>query len=370
MQLRRLRRERLRDDREVVVAQRLVRHPHSRGEQAEDLAVGLRLADRGDRRPVERHVVVTVGEMQVPVLELRRRREHDVGPVGGVGLEVLQHHGEEILARQPAQHGVPFRSHRRRIAVVHDECLHGRATDAGVWLRERVTEADHVDRPRGRAEVRTRDRGTIELEVGRGGQLYPATRPAPVTGDGRQAGDVAHRHPATRVPLQPVVHADEGGPRTTVSLTERNDDLFRQSRHRCCASGRPLRRAPAQRLVPKRVALEEVPVLELAREENVHEAERQRAVGAGADRQPLVALQRGPRLDRIDADDRRAARPRLKDEGPEVWIGRERVGPPQQHEVTLGHAFAVGADVRAHRHAHADGAGHRADRAIQPGRAE
>ena len=44
-------------------------------------------------------VVVAVREVQVPVLELRRRRQHDVRVVGGVGLEMLEHDGEQIVAR-------------------------------------------------------------------------------------------------------------------------------------------------------------------------------------------------------------------------------------------------------------------------------
>ena len=43
---------------------------------------------------------MAVGGVHVPVLELRGGRQHVVGMVGGVGEEVLQHHGEQVLARE------------------------------------------------------------------------------------------------------------------------------------------------------------------------------------------------------------------------------------------------------------------------------
>ena len=47
------------------------------------------------------HVKVAVGLVHVVVLELRRRRQQDVGVVRGIGLEMIHHHGEEVLARKP-----------------------------------------------------------------------------------------------------------------------------------------------------------------------------------------------------------------------------------------------------------------------------
>ena len=58
-------------------------------EQPEDLAVGARLADGGDRRLVEREVVVAPRPHDVEVLELRRGGEDDVGMRRGVGHELL-----------------------------------------------------------------------------------------------------------------------------------------------------------------------------------------------------------------------------------------------------------------------------------------
>ena len=57
-------------------------------------------------------------------------------------------------------------------------------------------------------------------------------------------------------------------------------------------------------------------------------------------------------------------------ERPEMRVGRERVRSPQQHQIALRNSLGVGADVRADGHAHADGARHRADRAVEHRRAE
>ena len=50
----------------------------------------------------ELHVVVTVGALDVVVLEECRGGQDDVGVVGGVGEELLVDDGEEIGARQAA----------------------------------------------------------------------------------------------------------------------------------------------------------------------------------------------------------------------------------------------------------------------------
>ena len=96
---------------------------------------------------------------------------------------------------------------------------------------------------------------------------------------------------------------------------------------------RPLRRALAQLLDAERVLRDVVVVLQVLGEQHVHHAERERRVRARPDRDPLVALSRGARADRIDADDRRALLARLQHERPEVRVRRERVRAPEEDEV-------------------------------------
>ena len=82
-----------------------------------------RLADRCDRRQVDHHVRVTVRLVDVEMLELRRRRQEQIGVVGGVGLEMLEHDGEQIFARETRGDSLRIRRDRHRIRVVDDRSL-------------------------------------------------------------------------------------------------------------------------------------------------------------------------------------------------------------------------------------------------------
>jgi hypothetical protein len=70
---------------------------------------------------------VSVGALNVGVLEERGRGQDVVGVVGGVGEKLLVDHGKEIVARQAAAHGVVIRRHRAGIRVVDKQRMHRRA---------------------------------------------------------------------------------------------------------------------------------------------------------------------------------------------------------------------------------------------------
>ena len=126
------------------------------------------------------------------------------------------------------------------------------------------------------------------------------------------------------------------------------------------------RRARAQLLRPQRVSIEIVGDPRDARAKSTCiMPERERRIGTGPDRDPLVALIGRARAQRIDRDHARAALARLAHERPEMRIRRERVRSPQQHEIALGQTLRIGADTRADRHPHPHRAGHRADGAIE-----
>ena len=125
----------------VRLAQLRIVEAHGRGEAAEDLRVRQRFAQRLDGAAVVHHVQMSVGLVQVIVLELRGGGEQHVRVVGGVGLEVLEDDGEEVLAPQPAQHALAIGSDRRRVRVVDDHRLDRRI----VGLGQRFAEARHVD---------------------------------------------------------------------------------------------------------------------------------------------------------------------------------------------------------------------------------
>ncbi len=74
-----------------------------------------RAAGSSGRRPVE-----------VGVLQERGGGQQDIGVVGGVGLELLQHHGEQIVAPQAAQHGVLVGRDGGGVRIVDHQGLHRR----------------------------------------------------------------------------------------------------------------------------------------------------------------------------------------------------------------------------------------------------
>ena len=114
-------------------------------QQPEDLAVGARLAERSDRRLVEREVVVPPRPDDVEVLELRRRGEDHVRVARGVGHELLAHDREEVVAAQPREHALLIRRDRGGVRVPDDQRgdrrLHRR-------IRQRLADARHVERAR------------------------------------------------------------------------------------------------------------------------------------------------------------------------------------------------------------------------------
>ena len=127
------------------------------GEPAEDLAVRQALAGRLDGRQVERDVVLAVGVVDIEVLRLHRRRQHDVGEVHRVGHALLEHDGEQVLAREARVHARVIGIAGGGVRVEHDDRRHRRVVE----LRQRLAQARHVDRARGRrrADLRAWRRG-------------------------------------------------------------------------------------------------------------------------------------------------------------------------------------------------------------------
>ena len=73
---------------------------HAMREVAEDFNVRSRFAGRGHHGSRKLQMIMTVREIKIGVLEERRRRQQDVGVIGGVSLELLEHHGEQIVATE------------------------------------------------------------------------------------------------------------------------------------------------------------------------------------------------------------------------------------------------------------------------------
>ena len=191
----------------------------------------------------------------------------------------------------------------------------------------------------GGAEVGALERRRVEREVRARRELHAAAGAPPVSGDRGQARDGAHGHPAAGVTLQAVVHADE---RRLRAVRTRSRQRRRSSR-----SGVPVIAADARRR----------PLRARARA-----AARRRACTARGSRGPRARARTARASSRARARRRcpggsaihsshcaavrvrigsmqmiaRAVLARLEHERPEVRVRRERVRPPQQHEIALG----------------------------------
>ena len=94
----------------VAVCEAGIVEPEARREQTKGLGVRLGLTERLDGRPAEGQIVVAPGEDHVQVLELRGGREHDVRVTSRVGHELLEHHGEQVVASQALAAPAPGRA--------------------------------------------------------------------------------------------------------------------------------------------------------------------------------------------------------------------------------------------------------------------
>jgi hypothetical protein len=217
--------------------------------------LGLAWPMRRDGRAVQQRVGVAVGAVHVPVLQLRGGRQDVVGVVGGVGLEVLEHHGEQVFARKALHHLAGLGRHRHRVAVVDDERL-----DPGAELRrggrqQRVAYGAHVDGARLPAvqQVGPLQRRPVHREQARAAQQHAAGAMPPGARQRGQAGDGAGRVAAAVHALHAVVQAYGG--RLVVHhafavIARQRTDLFgRHAADGGGAFGAPLQRAFAQAAV-------------------------------------------------------------------------------------------------------------------------
>ncbi len=335
---------------------------HLRREPAEDLGVRQRLAERIDRGVVREHIKVPIGAMHVDVLELRRRRQHIVGVIRSIREELLEHDGEQVLARESRRDLRGLRRHCDRIAVVDDQRV-----DRRIGFMQRGTDRAHVDRPRRPTgeQVRPLQRGHVLVEHTAGRQQHATGGTAPVAGQGGQARHRAHRIAATMHALHAVVQADRRGAQMPVVVRQRLDlggcdaadrgDLFR----------RILLRALRQRLEAERMTRDVIVVEPILAHQHMHEPERERGIGAGQQRDVLVALLGGRRAVRVDRDQLRPLALGLLRKAPQVQVRRDRVRAPEDDEPAVRERLHRGAGARAQRVVHRLGTRRRADCAIQ-----
>ncbi|MNO48279.1 hypothetical protein D3C76_386120 [compost metagenome] len=310
------------------------------------------------------------------MLQLRRGWQQDVGVIGGVGLEMFQHHGEQVLAGKALSDFRRLGRHRHRIRVVHDQRFDLRAELGRGLTQQVIADGAHVDGARlaARAQLRTLQCTEIDREGVRRRQQGTAGGLSPGANQGRQTGDVAHRHAAATHALQAVVEADRHGLAALACLTV----VPRQLEHFLGGDAADLRGALRRPLLHALLELFEAQgvlgdvrlVQQILGDQHMHHAERQRRVGARHQRNMLVAFFRRERAVGIDGDELGAAPLGLLHAGPEVQVGGDRVAAPDQNQFGMLELFDIGAQLGADGVRVADTARGAADGAIEVRRAD
>ncbi len=343
---------------------------HAGRQQAEDFRVGLGFAHGSDGRIVGHHVQVAIGRVRVHMLELGGGRQHDVGVVRRIGLEMLEHDGEQVFAGEAGRHLGRVRRDGHRIGVVDDHGLDLRAELGRGGPQQVVADGGHVDGARGVRQQVGPLQGRLVGGEGTGrGQLHAAGRVAPGAHQGRQAGDVAHRHAAAPHPLHAVVEANGHRlarlGRLAVEPGQFHHLVHRDAAHLGRAFRRPFGRPLLQLLKAQRVAGQVVMVQQVFLDQHVHHAQRQGRVRARHQGDVLVAFFRRQRAVGVDGNQSGAAPLGFLGPGPEVQVGSDGIAAPDQDQPGILELFQVGADGGAHRVLVPRRAGRGADGAVQ-----
>ena len=103
------------------------------------------MSNGGNGGAVQQHIGVAIAGVDVPVLQLGGGRQDEVGVVGGVGLEMLQHHGEQVFAGKTLHHLARLGRNRHRVAVVNDQGFDLGAEFGRCRAQQIVTDRGHVD---------------------------------------------------------------------------------------------------------------------------------------------------------------------------------------------------------------------------------
>ena len=165
----------------IVFLQQWVVHAHANRQFPEYLGVGFGFTQGRNGRAVQQHIGVAIAVVDVPVFELGGGRQHIVGMVGGVGHEMLQHHGEQILARKTCHHFRRLGRHRHRVAVVD----HHRFNQIG--RVQGVANRAHVDQRRARVgvQVGALQSHTVVQRMARSAQHHTTGTVPPSANEGR-----------------------------------------------------------------------------------------------------------------------------------------------------------------------------------------
>ncbi len=170
-----------------------------------------------------------------------------------------------------------------------------------------------------------------------------------MAGECRQAGHGAHRITAPGGALHPVVEPDRRGanlPVVTRELLDLGGRDAAEPRHTLRVE---LAGTRGERIEAQRVALDVVAVEPAFAHQHMHHAECKGAVRARQQRDVLVALLSRQRTVRIDGDQLRAVALGFLRATPQVQVGRDGVGAPEDDQLRVLELLDVGAIARAER---------------------
>src|SRR5208337_191512 len=255
---------------------------------------------------------------------------------------------------------------RCRIRVVNEQRLDGRRRQRV----QRPAQLHHVNDPRGASErflhqLRHFERFLIQTEGTAERKLKSATDLFPRPDQTRKHGDRAHRHATAVGALNAVVDTDHGRPLAGVFSRQFANVVRGYARPLGNYFRRILFRASLQVFEPDGVTRDIVGVEKILLNDDVHQAEGQRSIGAGIDGQVPIRAFRGARAVRIDDHQLRAFAPGFFDEGPEMNVVAVNIRAPGNDVARMRKLFRLGTKLDANHRFQAFFTGAGADAALQ-----
>ena len=194
-----------------------------------------------------------------------------------------------------------------------------------------------IDARAGRREVGAGQPVHGEVVGAAGREQRPAAVVPPRADDRRQAGDRPHGHPAAVVALHAVVEPDQRRLLAGQAMGEASSIVSTSTPVIAAtfSGGYSSRTRSRSSSAPTVAAFEVVVVLEAVAPDDVHQAQGERGVGAGAGLDVPVGAAGGRAPVGVDRDDRRAGLAGLDHQAPEVAVGVGGVRAPVDDELAL-----------------------------------
>ena len=340
---------------------------HAGGQRPEDVGVGAYTAHGRNGRAIQQHIGVAVAGVDVPMFQLRGGGQDEVGEVGRVGLEMLQHHGEQVFAGKALHHLARLGGHRDRVAVVNNQGFDLRTECGRSRAQQIVANGGHVD---GAWTPLTQQVGPLQgrpphRKMPRAAEQHPACPVPPSPGERGQTGNRPHRVAAPAHALHAVVQPNGGGLGGAPVAGQLADLFHRHATHLGRTLGRPLQSAGLQRVPAQGVAVDVVLIEPTMNDQLVHERQRQRGVGARAQGNVFMALFGGLAAPGVNADQLGPVAFGFLRDAPKMQVAANRVAAPNDDELGFGKKLVLHAHLVAQGLGQGFGPGRGANRAVQ-----